>query len=190
MHLADLMPQRTSVFILCCHWVVAAAIPSQANAEEHLNGLELGFTHTFQILRTSPSEAEAGSTENLVGFILAYERKLIPGRLALVIAKPFHFTNDRFDSPLDVLLKVGFTKGRWEPFVSFGVTGNLRVFRGELEQEEGERLQYTFGVGSTVGCTYVFTPRWGLTLEVGYFYFVNGLAQHGIVDALSGVWFF
>lgn len=190
MHQVDPVRWRTSIFILCCHWVVAGALPSQANAEERLNGLELGFTHTFQILRTSSSEAEAGRTENLVGFVLAYERELIPGRLVLVIAKPFHFTKDRFDSPLDVLLKVGFPKGRWEPFVAAGVSGNLRAFSGELEQEEGRHLEYTFGVGSTVGCTYVFTPRWGLSLEVGYFYFVNGLAQHGIVDALSGVWFF
>lgn len=184
------MRRRTSFLILCCHWVAVGAIPSQADAQERLNGLELGFSHTLQILRTSPSEAEAGSSENLVGFTLAYERLLIPGRLSLVVAKPFHFTKDRFDSPLDVLVKVGFVEGRWEPFVSVGISGNLRLFSGELEQEEGKRIEYTFGIGSIVGCTYVFTPRWGLTLEVGYFYFVNGLAQHGIVDALSGVWFF
>jgi hypothetical protein len=174
------------------HCLVAAAVPERANAEdeEPRNALELGFTHTFQLLRTSPSEAEAGRSENLWGFTLAYERVLIPDRLALVIAKPFHFTKDRFDSPLDIFVKVAFPKGRWDPYVGAGISGNVRVFSGELEQEEGARVQYTFGIGAIAGCTYLFTPRWGLALEVGYSYFVNGLAQHGFVDGLAGVWLF
>jgi len=158
--------------------------------EERRNAVELGFTHAFQILRTSPSEAEAGSHDNLWGFTLAYERVLIPRRLALVIAKPFHFTRDRFDSPLDVFLKVVFPKGRWDPFVGAGTSANLRVFSGELEQEEGKRVEYTFGIGAISGVTYAFTPRWGLSLEVGYSYFVNGLAHHSITDGLSGVFVF
>jgi outer membrane protein W len=85
---------------------------------------------------------------------------------------------------------VSFPKGRWEPYIGAGVSGNIRVFSGELEQEEGKRLQYTFGIGTIAGVTRVFTPRWGLSLEVGYTYFVNGLAQHSITDALSGAFFF
>lgn len=175
---------------LACHCAVLAAVPAHADAEEadRRNALELGFTHTFQLLRTSPSEAEAGRSENLLGFVLAYERILIPERLALVIAKPFHFTKDRFDSPLDIFLKVSFPKGRWEPYVSPGFSGNARFFSGELEQEEGKRVEYTFGVGAIAGCVYRFTPRWGLSLEVGYLYFVNGLTQHGFIDALAAVW--
>jgi len=160
------------------------------SVDERRNGVEVGYTHAFQILRTSPSEAEAGSHDNLWGFTLAYERILIPRRLALVIAKPFHFTRDRFDSPVDVFLKVAFPKGRWEPFVGAGVSGNIRVFSGELEQEEGTRFQYTFGVGAIAGVTYAFTAQWGLSLEVGYSYFVNGLARHSITDGLSGVFRF
>jgi hypothetical protein len=129
-------------------------------------------------------------SENLWGFAIAYERVLIPDRLALVIAKPFHFTRDRFDSPMDILLKVVFPKGRWDPYVGVGVSGNMRFFSGELEQEEGRRVEYTFGIGAIAGCTYLFTPRWGLSLEVGYSYFVNGLAQHGFIDGLAGVWLF
>jgi hypothetical protein len=129
--------------------------------ENRRNGFETGFTHAFQILRTSESEAEAGSRDNLWGFTLAYERVLLPRRLALVIAKPFHFTRDRFDSPLDVLLKVVFPKGRWEPFVGAGISGNVRVFSGELEQEEGRRFEYTFGIGTIAGVTCVFRSRWG-----------------------------
>jgi len=184
--------RQAALFALCFHCLVAAAVPARAGAEEEKgrNALEVGFTHTFQLLRTSPSEAEAGRSENLLGFVVAYERILIPDRLALVIAKPFHFTQDRFDSPLDVFLKVTFPKGHWDPYVGAGVSGNLRLFSGELEQEEGKRAEYTFGVGAIGGCTYLFTPRWGLSLEVGYLYFVNGLTQHGFIDALSGVWTF
>ena len=163
---------------------------SEAPVEENerRNGFALGFTHAFQLLRTSESQPQR--SDNLWGFTIDYERVLIPGRLALIIAKPFHFTPERFDSPLDVFLKVIFPKGRWEPFVGAGISGNLRVFSGELEQEEGKRLQYTFGVGAIAGCTYALTSRWGLSIEVGYLYFVNGLAQHSITDALSGVFFF
>jgi hypothetical protein len=184
--------RRAALFALCCNCVVAAAVPERAGAEEEegRNALEVGFTHTFQLLRTSPSEAEAGRSENLLGFVIAYERVLIPDRLALVIAKPFHFTTDRFDSPLDVFVKVGFPKGRWDPYIGAGVSGNLRVFSGELEQQEGKRIQYTFGAGAIGGCTYLFTPHWGLSLELGYLYFINGLAHHGFIDALSGVWTF
>jgi len=184
--------RQAALFALCFHCLVAAAVPARAGAEEEegRNALEVGFTHTFQLLRTSPSEAEAGRSENLLGFVVAYERILIPDRLELVIAKPFHFTQDRFDSPLDVFLKVTFPKGHWDPYVGAGVSGNLRLFSGELEQEEGRRVEYTFGVGAIGGCTYLFTPHWGLSLEVGYLYFVNGLTQHGFIDALSGVWTF
>lgn len=156
--------------------------------KERRNGIAVGFTHAFQLLRTS--ETEPQRSDNLWGFTIDYERVLIPGRLALVIAKPFHFTPERFDSPLDVLLKVVFPKGRWEPFVGAGFSGNLRVFSGELEAEEGTRLQYTFGISGFAGCTYAFTSRWGLSAEIGYLYFVNGLAQHSIAEAVSGVFFF
>jgi len=158
--------------------------------EERLNGIELGFTHAFQLLRTSPSEAEAGRSENLVGFVIGYERTLIPNRLVLVVAKPFHFTRDRFDSPIELFLKVNFPKGHWEPYVGAGMSGNLRTFSGELEQEEGRRVEYTFGVGAIAGFVYLFTPQWGVTVEVGYSYFVNGLAQHAITDSVAGVFRF
>ena len=187
-------PRGTVFLALCLHCALLAAVwgavPPHAEAEERNrpNALELGFTHTFQLLRTSSSEAEAGRSENLFGFVVAYERVLIPDRLALVIAKPFHFTKDRFDSPLDIFLKVPFPRGRWEPYVAAGFSGNARFFSGELEQEEGRRVEYTFGVGAIAGCVYRFTPRWGLSLEVGYLYFVNGLTQHGFIDALSAVW--
>jgi hypothetical protein len=98
-------------------------------------------------------------------FFLTAERVLILHRLALVIAKAFHFTRDRFDSLLDVFLKVNFAKGHWEPYVGAGVSG----------------------IGSIAGFVYLFTPRWGLSLEIGYAYFVNGLAQHNITDGRSGV---
>lgn len=181
-----------ALLAICSHCFTATGVPTRADAEEEerRNALELGFTHTFQLLRTSPSEAEAGRSENLWGFVVAYERVLIPDRLALVIAKPFHFTKDRFDSPLDIFVKVAFPKGRWDPYVAAGVSGNLRLFSGELEQEEGRRAEYTFGLGAIAGCTYLFTPHWGVSLELGYLYFVNGLTQHGFIDALSGVWAF
>lgn len=186
------MLRRAALFAFCCHCLVTATVSARADAEneEGRNALELGFTHTFQLLRTSPSEAEAGRSENLWGLVVAYERVLIPDRLALVIAKPFHFTKDRFDSPLDVFVKIGFPKGGWDPYVGAGVSGNLRLFSGELEQEEGKRAEYTFGLGAIAGCTHLFTPHWGLSLELGYLYFVNGLTQHGFIDALSGVWAF
>jgi hypothetical protein len=163
---------------------------SAKRKQERRNAVALGFTHSFQILRPSGTEDEVRGTNNLFGFAIAYERELIAQRLALLVAKPFHFGGDRFDSPLDIFLKAIFPKGRWEPFLGAGVSGNLRVFSGELEQEEGRRVEYTFGVGAMTGVSYSFTSRWGLALDVGYLYFINGLAQHSIVDALYGVVFF
>lgn len=175
----------------------SAISPEHSHAEttaegekERRNGVELGFTHAFQLLRTSPSEAEAGRSEHLWGFVIGYERTLIPHRLTLVIAKPFHFTRERFDSPLDIFLKVNFPKGRWDPYIGPGISGNVRVFGGELEQEEERRFEYTFGLGAITGFIYSFTPRWGISVELGYLYFVNGIAQHTIIDSVAGVFFF
>ena len=93
------MKPQTAVFVL---FVVSLAVPSSAEAdpaqveeseeeveeaeeglgeeEEYKNGLIFGFSHQFHLLRDrgDPIGAALGHKENLLGFMLAFERIFHP----------------------------------------------------------------------------------------------------------------
>jgi len=142
-------------------------------------------------VETLPEEGARGG-ENLYGFKLSYERVLIPSHLALVFAKPFLFTRERYDSPFELLLKGLFRKGPWEPLLVAGISNNLRIFAREREELEGERVEYAFGVLAATGFAYLFTPHWGIELELAYIYVVNAgsISKHDLNASLNGVHYF
>ena len=162
--------------------------------EEYRNAIAFGFiyVHAFLRSRESPEGEALKENENLYGFNLFYDRVLIPNHLALGIAKPFLFNRERYDSPLEVVLKALVRRGSWEPFFGVGLNSNIRVFAGEREQQEGRRVEYSVGLLATTGLTYLFTPHWGLQVELAYVYTLNqrSVSHHEISPALNTVYFF
>ncbi len=161
---------------------------------EWLNGFAFGAAYSFHILRDR-EDAETGeplkTREHLGGFILTYDRELIPQRLAITIAKPFYFNNERFDTPFDFVLRGLFRKGPWEGFLGLVLTWNIRVFESEREAKEGEKNILSFGIGGVMGGSYFFNPRWSLDLELGYAYIpTEDIVEHELTAALSGVYHF
>ena len=161
---------------------------------ERLNGLTLGGAYTFHILRDRDSATTGEplkTIEHLGGFVIAYDRELIPQHLALTISKPFYFSKERFDTPFDFILKGLFRKGSWEGFIGLVLTWNIRVFEKEREEKEGERNILSFGIGAVIGGAYFFNPRWSLDLEVGYANVpTDDIVEHEVSAALAGVYHF
>jgi hypothetical protein len=162
--------------------------------EEYRNAIAFGALYTRSILRSreSATDEPLPEAENLLGLNLVYDRVLIPSHLALAIAKPFLFNRERYDSPLEVVLKALIRRGQWEPFFGLGLHNNLRVFAGEREEQEGKRVEYAIGLLAATGFTFIFTPHWGLELELAYVYVFNdtSISQHDISPAMSAVYFF
>ncbi|MDH3623016.1 MAG: hypothetical protein OES69_07140 [Myxococcales bacterium] len=161
---------------------------------ERLNGLTLGGAYTFHILRDRDSATTGEplkTIEHLGGFVIAYDRELIPQHLALTISKPFYFSKERFDTPFDFILKGLFRKGSWEGFIGLVLTWNIRVFEKEREEKEGERNILSFGIGAVIGGAYFFNPRWSLDLEVGYANVpTDDIVEHEVSAALAGTYHF
>ena len=161
---------------------------------EWLNGFAFGAAYTFHILRHR-EDAETGeplkTREHLGGFMIAYDRELIPQRLAITIAKPFYFNKERFDTPFDFILRGLLRKGPWEGFLGLALTWNIRVFESEREAKEGEKNILSFGIGGVMGGAYFFNPRWSLELELGYVYIpTEDIVEHELTAALNGVYHF
>lgn len=162
--------------------------------EEYRNAIAFGAIYTRSILRPreSATAEPLPEAENLFGINLVYDRVLIPNHLALAIAKPLLFNRERYDSPLEIVLKALTRKGQWEPFFGLGLHSNLRVFAGEREEQEGKRVEYAIGLLAATGFTFIFTPHWGLELEFAYVYVFNdtSVSQHDISPAVNAVYFF
>lgn len=162
--------------------------------QEFRNSVSWGFTygHSFLKDREGPEGEELGGTENLYGFNIRYERVLIPSHLAIVIAKPFLFNRERYDSPLEVVLKALMRRRSWEPFLGIGLSSNVRVFSAEREELEGRRIEYAGGLVAATGVTYIFTPHWGTEVELAYVYVFNrtSVSQHEISAWLNAVYYF
>ncbi len=163
--------------------------------EEYRNAIAFGFIYTRSILRPRESATTGeplGEAENLFGLNLVYDRILIPNHLALAIAKPLLFNPERYDSPLEIVLKALIRRGQWEPFFGLGLHNNIRVFAGEREDQEGKRVEYAIGLIAATGFTFIFTPHWGLELELAYVYVFNNtsVSQHDITPAVNAVYFF
>lgn len=178
----------------------AEAEPSEATQEsaederELFNGVTLGGAYTFHFLRdreNAETGRPLGTREHLGGFVISYDRELIPGRLGLTIAKPFYFNKERFDTPFDFILKGLLRKGDWEGFLGLALTWNIRIFEKEREAKEGERNVLSLGVGAVMGGAYFFNPRWSLDLEIGYAYIpTEDIVEHELSAALSGAYHF
>lgn len=161
---------------------------------EYRNALNFGFIYVHSILRQAdvlPGESARGG-DNLYGFKLSYDRVLIPSHLALVFAKPFLFTDGRYDSPFEFLLKGLFRKGSWEPFLGAGISNNLRIFAREREEIEGKRVEFGFGIIAATGLAYLITPHWGIELEFAYVYVVNAdsVSKHDLNASLNALYYF
>jgi len=166
----------------------------EVEEKESRNAFTLGGAYTFHILRDrdSATTGEPLSTiEHLGGFVISYDRELIPGRLALTVAKPFYFSKERFDTPFDVILKGLFRKGPWEGFIGFVLTWNIRIFEKEREEQEGERNILSLGIGAVIGGAYFFNPRWSLDLELGYAGIpTDDIVTHEVSGTLAGAYHF
>ena len=164
--------------------------------EEYRNAIAFGFIYTHAFLNSRESQTEPGEplkeNENLFGFNLVYDRVLIPNHLALAIAKPFLFNKERWDSPLEIVLKALIRRGQWEPFFGLGLHNNVRVFSGEREEQEGRGVEYAIGLIVATGFTFIFTPHWGLELELAYVYVLNdrSVSDHELSPALNAIYFF
>jgi len=166
----------------------------EVEEKERLNAVTLGGAYTFHILRDRDSATTGEplrTIEHLGGFVISYDRELIPGHLGLTIAKPFYFSKERFDTPFDFILKGLFRKGRWEGFIGLVLTWNIRVFEKEREEQEGERNIMSFGIGAVIGGAYFFNPRWSLDLELGYAGIpTDDIVTHEVSATLAGAYHF
>jgi len=162
--------------------------------KERLNAFTLGGAYTFHILRDRDSATTGEplrTVEHLGGFVISYDRELIPQHLALTISKPFYFSKERFDTPFDFILRGLFRKGSWEGFIGLVLTWNIRVFEKEREEQEGERNILSFGIGAVIGGAYFFNPRWSLDLELGYANIpTDDIVTHEVSAALAGAYHF
>jgi len=156
---------------------------------EPKNGVsfKIAYMHTFNRARPSQDpDAEAPSDDDMGGFVLAYERVVLPEWLAVEFAKPFYFGVGRFDSPFEATLEL-FHRWRFvEPFLGVGLTFNVRVFGGEREEIEGERNNLSFGIVTTPGLRFWVAKRWSLELEGSYAYIPLGtVVEHELALALG-----
>jgi hypothetical protein len=167
-----------------------AAEEAEGEEREWLNGFACGAAYSFHILRDR-GDAETGeplkTREHLGGFMISYDRELIPQRLAITISKPFYFNKERLDTPFDVILRGLLRQGPWEGFLGLVVTWNIWVFEGERAAKEGEKNILSFGIGGA----YFFNPRLSLDLELGYAYIpTEDIVEQELTAALSGVYHF
>ncbi len=162
--------------------------------KELLNAFSFGAAYAFQLNRNRDSATTGEplrTRDSLGGFVIAYERELLPKRLSLGISKPFYFMFDRFDTPFELILKGLFHRGSWEFFLGPVLTWNIRIFEQERAEQEGEKNLMSFGIGAVTGAGYYFTRHWGLELEVAYEYIpTDDIVEHEISSALSGVFRF
>jgi hypothetical protein len=173
---------------------VESAEKTEGEERELRNAFMFGASYSYHILQER-NDAETGEPlprgEHLAGFVISYSRHVIPGRLAITLAKPFLFNKERFDSPFDFIVRGLLRRGSWEGFLGVLVTWNIRVFEKEREAKEGERNVLSLGVGAVLGGAYFFNPRWSLDLEAGYAYVpTEDIVTHEITGELTAVYHF
>ncbi|MGB5374911.1 MAG: hypothetical protein WBM75_07450 [Polyangiales bacterium] len=204
MRLTDLLVLSLACLASMLSALPASAHPHEQHEKEHteerirqekepMNGLGFGYTYSFHLLksRTGANGSEPPDNELLFGIMLAYERVLIVNWLTLVIAKPIYWGRDRFDSPIEIVLKGTYRKNSWEPFLGFGISSNLRVFKGERADVEGKNIDYTFGFGPTFGFTYFIKKHWGVAFELTYAFIPsNDTFEHEFGNSLVAGYFF
>lgn len=112
----------------------------------------------------------APEVEHFGGFIISYERVLIPEWLIFEFAKPFLFNKGGFDSPMDLLLKVPFRFGDFELVAGAGMNLNFRVFDEDRAAEEGTEHETSVGIAVHVGAGYSISRHWALVAHCTFTY--------------------
>jgi len=117
--------------------------------EEYKNGFIFGLSHQFHLLRDrgDPIGSALGHKENLLGFMLAFERIFHP-HVSVTFVKAFYFNQERLDSPFEILINGIYRKNKWEPFVAAGVLTSIRVFYGVRDENGVAEKEFSFGLRS------------------------------------------
>ena len=160
--------------------------------EEYKNGLIFGFSHQFHLLRDrdDPIGTALGHKENLLGFMLAFERILHP-HVSVTLVKAFYFNQERLDSPFEILVNGLYRKNKWEPFVAAGVITNIRVFYSVRDENGVAEKEFSAGLRFVAGFKYFVTPHWAVSFELGYSFFPgNDAVEHELSDSYLGGYFF
>ncbi len=152
---------------------------TEEEGEEEIfwNALGVKLTYSFHLLRerTVADPAQARDSESLGGFVLSYERVLIPELLAIEFAKPFLFNDERFDTPNDLVLKLLHRFDAIELFIAAGASLNIRIIYADRQAIEGHDEDYvTFGVIAMTGASWWLDPHWTLDFELEYSYIPEG----------------
>ncbi len=133
----------------------------------------------------------APADEHLGGFVLAYQRSLIPGLFGIGISNAYMFNADRFDIPIDILLVVMQQFGDWRPYLSLGPTMSLRWYHADRAAQEGVDFEFTLGFAGGVGVIWQFKERWGLLIEVhGSFIPNSDVVEAELNDSLGFIYRF
>lgn len=159
--------------------------------KEPRNAISVGGAYMVQVERETESPGGGRNPQSLGGFVIRYQRELIPSHLAIAVSKPFYFARGRFDSPFEVSLKGILRRGPWDWFLGPMITWNIRLFDQEAADRVGETNKMSFGLGAVIGGGYSFTLHWGLELEALYEYVPKGdVIDHEISTVLHGVYRF
>jgi opacity protein-like surface antigen len=160
--------------------------------EEYKNGIIFGFSHQFHLLRDrgDPIGAALGHKENLLGFMLAFERVFHP-HVSVTFVKAFYFNEERLDSPFEILINGLYRKNKWEPFVAAGIISNIRVFYSVRDENGVAEKEFSVGLRFVAGFKYFVTPHWAVSFEFGYSFFPgNDVVEHELSDSYLGAYFF
>jgi hypothetical protein len=160
--------------------------------EEYKNGLIFGFSHQFHLLRDRGDAigSALGHKENLLGFMLAFERIFHP-HVSVTLVKAFYFNQERLDSPFGILVNGLYRKNKWEPFLAAGVLTNIRVFYSVRDENGTAEKEFSVGLRFVAGFKYFVTPHWAVSFEFGYSFFPGSTTiEHEISDSYLGAYFF
>lgn len=160
--------------------------------EEYKNGFIFGFSHQFHLLRDrgDPIGAALGHKENLLGFMLAFERIFHP-HVSITFVKAFYFNQERLDSPFEILINGLYRKNKWEPFVAAGILTSIRVFYSVRDENGVAEKEFSFGLRFVAGFKYFITPHWAVSFEFGYSFIPgNDVVEHELSDSYLGAYFF
>jgi opacity protein-like surface antigen len=160
--------------------------------EEYKNGIIFGFSHQFHLLRDrgDPIGAALGHKENLLGFMLAFERVFHP-HVSVTFVKAFYFNEERLDSPFEILINGLYRKNKWEPVVAAGIISNIRVFYSVRDENGVAEKEFSVGLRFVAGFKYFVTPHWAVSFEFGYSFFPgNDVVEHELSDSYLGAYFF
>ena len=160
--------------------------------EEYKNGFIFGFSHQFHLLgdRGDPIGSALGHKENLLGFMLAFERIFHP-HVSVTFVKAFYFNQERLDSPFEILINGLYRKNKWEPFVAAGIISNIRVFYSVRDENGVAEKEFSVGLRFVAGFKYFVTPHWAVSFEFGYSFFPgNDVVEHELSDSYLGAYFF